>query len=478
MSAASNGAPAAAAAAATASEPRVHPRHFHDGPNPQQPPLKPPAAAAAGEPAEAQPPAVQLHRHAMESVLAFCTLRELVTASAVSRDWQAAVLSMAPVQRGVGRCDANRLTAVCSSPLRRHASSIAVYDRPASPSVTLELLRQSIPHLRKLDVVLGPSAAPLHFPPQLIELELDFTTEADVDEDEEQFAARFNTTVGAVAGLVLLEKLVLRCSLWTNEGCSLAALSQAPSLRHLEVSTHIVQSDAQVNELRALTELESVHFTDDVIDEALLGRLLAQPHNLHWRDLGDQTPVTEAVVPLLLSLPLNRLDAYLDMPDAEFITQMPNLTALTIQQAGDMQPDGDLILQAVGRCENLRKLEIDGSYAFTSAELGACLRRLPQLQALCVFNGQKLTTLSSLPRTLTSLELVNFTLRVPMAELQHVLSLRELRSLRLCNVFDEPLGTAGELLFKPPFVWDRMPDLTYFEHSWQAPQANPFLNPF
>jgi len=48
-----------------------------------------------------------------------------------------------------------------------------------------------------------------------------------------------------------------------------------------------------------------------------------------------------------------------------------------------------------------------------------------------------------------------------MAELQHVLELRALESLELHDVFDEPLGTAGALLFKPPMQTERMPRLKH-----------------
>ena len=81
-----------AAVAAAAAGRRIQPRHFHAGPHPStRDKDQMPAAAVAAAPA----PLPSLHRHALESICAFLPLPMLAKAMRVSREWRAAVLSMA-----------------------------------------------------------------------------------------------------------------------------------------------------------------------------------------------------------------------------------------------------------------------------------------------------------------------------------------------------------------------------------------------
>ena len=118
------GAAAAAGSAASAPEAK-RPRHFHKRPNQHE------SDAAAAAAATVQPSrGPQLHRHALESVFACLTLRELNRSLAVSRDWLAAVGSMRSIGATVldGRLDDLTLhtcvAPMCASLLARHIGTV------------------------------------------------------------------------------------------------------------------------------------------------------------------------------------------------------------------------------------------------------------------------------------------------------------------------------------------------------------------
>jgi len=419
----------------------------------------------------------RLHRHALESVFAFCTRAEVVTVNAVSREWQAAVLSMAPLQWRFDSYVEARLTQICKSPLRRHVSAVNCSNGWFDTQF-LPLLSERMPHLRELiaAVYQESSQTPLLFPPQLVTLELCFELPGD---GLAPMVAPLNAAITTVAGLVRLETLRLEMPKRFWEACSLEALAHAPRLRDLSLSVHsaaLTLSDAQVDELRALSQLESLQL--ERLDASLLSRLLAPPHALRWRSLAFLPAITEAVVPLLLSLPLHTLDAAypgLEMLHWDWLAQLPGLTKLTLCSSCEVPLDVDRILQAISGCAQLRSLTLfdsmDGLH-FTSAQLSASLPRLPQLQSLTLRGARALTTLDflvqgNLPRSLTALRLEVFYPGLPLSEVKHVREPRELRSLELAYVFDAPLDEADMLLFQP-LQTKHMPHLTHFVHSWSA----------
>lgn len=73
----------------------------------------------------------------------------------------------------------------------------------------------------------------------------------------------------------------------------------------------------------------------------------------------------------------------------------------------------------------------------------------------------------TLPYTLTELELRDFCIRVPVAEQQHLLRLRQLCSLTLHDVFDAPLSAAEQALLTPPTQSPLLPRLTKFSYHYQ-----------
>jgi len=264
-------------------------------------------------------------------------------------------------------------------------------------------------------------------------------------------------------------------------GYSLAPLARAPQLRGLALIYYAgeepTMSKAQVGELRTLSWLESVYI-DWKLDASLLHHLLAPPHTMRWRELFRLPDITDSVASLLVSLPLRALTATLRMPHADFLEQLPQLTSLNLRVAA-VPSDTARILRAVGACAQLQALYLTDGFSenelqHNSAQLGACLSRLPRLEKLMLSSATALTSLEflaqgSLSRTLTELRLSNFAPRVSLSELPQVLQLRALQSLELCNVFDAPLSASDQLLFQPPIQLEHMPQLTSFEHRWSSP---------
>jgi len=209
-------------------------------------------------------------------------------------------------------------------------------------------------------------------------------------EDGADLVAPFNAALEAATDLEQLETLYVHVPLVESAiPGSLTALTRVPSLRGLQLLFDgwnvPLLSDAHVAELRALTQLQTLAFNR--VDTPLLRRLLAPPHALQWQELRGLGPLTEADAALLVSLPLHTLQAKLAMEHADFLLQLPQLTALTLSAAGDGPPDTERILQAVGGCAQLRELKLlDGVKAyhlhFSSAQLSNCLARLPLLQKL------------------------------------------------------------------------------------------------
>jgi len=432
----------------------------------------------------------KLHRHALESVFAFCRLCELATVSAVTREWQAAARSMAPLGWRLHGCRIARLKQLCHSSLRRHVTFLEIHNSYgiASSPDCLQLVSQRLPHLRGLTVTARlplPSGETLEFPPGLRSLMLVLQLTGGSGKDE-GFAALFNTALDAIANLAQLEDLKLHVRGPSHNGefpGSLAALTRAPGLRHLNLALGGFQvprlSDAHVADLRTLKQLQSLVFHQ--VDTTLLRRLLAPPHALQWQELGGLWVVTEADAALLVTLPLRTLDARLAMPHADFLLQLPQLQSLKLSAAAGGFSNSEHVLQAVGTCAQLRSLTVeDGARVnmlhFSSAQLGACLARLPNLQELFLSGAAELTTLAFLAEgsvrgTLVLLYLRGFSRRLPLSELQFVLQLRGLHSLTFVDVFDAPLRGEDKRLLTPPTQSPLLPHLTYFSHGWNAPRS-------
>jgi len=416
-----------------------------------------------------------LHRHGLESVLAFCSLRELAAVGTVSQEWRAAVCHMASLRCSLNHCSDERATQMCASPLRRHVSTIG--GTAYCARITCSLLRPLsllLPHLQRLDVhVQLPLEESLVFPVRLKTLDVEVGRAAGGS--DERLAAGFKAAVAAISELAQLEQLTVHlpygAKFWID--CSLASLARMPSLRSLRLLKAFTLSDAQVAELRALGHLEEVWITS--ISAPLVCHLLEPPHTLRWQEFIGYDLITEQMAPLLSSLPLRELDAELAASHVDFLAEMPQLTSLDLMLWGKSRLEPKRAMAALSHCVLLRELWLRildaADLPFTNAQLGACLAQMPHLEQFTLDDIGALTTLScltegSLPRTLTSLNLSSGLCRVPLHEWRHLLQLGALRSLSVHNVFDSRLHADDVALLTPPSQSPLLPHLTTFQQSW------------
>jgi hypothetical protein len=244
-------------------------------------------------------------------------------------------------------------------------------------------------------------------------------------------------------------------------------------------------TDAQVAELRALTQLESVWIND--MSLSLLSRLLVPPHQLRWQELRGLRQWTADAAALMQQLPLTNINASrLAMPHVNFLLHMPQLTQLRLGPAANVPFQTARIFRTLASCTSLRSLtllddEFDTPFRFTSEDLVACIPNLPSLHTLLIHFAVGLTTLSflaqgTLPATLTKLDLHVFRRRLPVAEMKHVLVLHALQSFTLTDVFDELLGEEIVQQLTPSVAAGHprvLPALTCFEHSWAPASTEP-----
>ena len=313
-----------------ADERRVQPRLGHDEHDAAAAPAPTPSSSSSSSASSAVQstpscPAVRLYRHALESILAFSNRKTLAAALSVSREWLAAVGSM--------RALALKVTSlrppaepIASAAIGRHMSELDVSSLWRISPDALDSLTRLMPRLRCLRCVnpLLPTGANsnLHFPAGLRELHLTATNanyftpparRTRPEEDDSNCAASLNVAIAAAGRLMQLESLFLSVCRRRIDLLTFGPLAALPLLRHLDVFVYGEAdpeiddtdlddlTDAHVGELRALPRLHSLDVNP--ITTSLLRRLLAQPHELLWKQISRPRPLTDADAALLPRLP-------------------------------------------------------------------------------------------------------------------------------------------------------------------------------
>lgn len=422
------------------------------------------SSAAAEHPRDSEPklpPASKLYRHALESVLAFCSLQELHAVLAVSREWSAAVDSMHPICYTVK--SVGQIPCLSGSRLSRHV--LEVHAMSSVSFADLHVLSNRLPWLEQLSLTwtadLGratdSAALSLSQMHQLtrFRLYLMHHPEGDVTvESRAQYAVAANQLVRAVAGMQRLEefRLFLLCS----QGINLAPLAGLNRLRELFVLTSTkfpseCPSVDQVTALRQMSTLEQLghNFTDR---NGILRLLLQAPTPpLRWTSALVSSGAAD-LVPQLQSLPsLTGLDVQVESADVGFLMSFPRLISLTVSA-----PSDDRVLSAASyasllstltRCPQISVLSLQ-NLPWSSAELGAQLTALPRLSELTLNSMPELTSLSFLNTAALSASLTSLSIfccvKVPSSEIEHLLPLRPLRLLNVIRL-REPLSAAQQL---------------------------------
>jgi len=482
---------------------RMQPRRAHAAPSDD-------ATAVAASPLPAVGVSQRLHRHALESVFAFCRLADLPRVMQVCQDWRAAVQTMRPLNADMPRmpvsargsrmascvekyCADRHMCAqctaadqrahvqrVCQTPMARHVSRLRNdYENAMTPEL-LSLLAERMPQLSSLDCRLGDAWAPLVFPPRLRVLRLDLRVFSR--NDQAALIDDASAAIRAVATLPLLESLKLWLPREILPGISFAPLAEASALRELIFRTDdraALVDDTLLDALRAMPQLRVL---DCKLSPAEFDRLTHMPHQMQLQRCSVPVPFDGQCCGAVTRLPsLTELVVYLQCKHADFLSQLPNLTDLRVGHwgFGNAVPvlDCARVLRALSSLHRLTSLslwgdELDdsGGMQATSEQLAECLPQLPLLRSLTLSNQAQLESLEFLKtgpvtRTLTSLELKNFHMRLPVEELQHVNALSALETLTLENVFDEPLAESTQQLYRRPSRL--LPSLRWMQHSWR-----------
>jgi hypothetical protein len=407
------------------------------------------------------PPIALLHRHALESVFAFLSLRELTFALSVSRDWTAAVRSMGRMELKIRR-PVSPLVQLAQSTMSRHVGRIKLLDLTDS---TLAVLATRMAHLRELHCTLAlpPSDEPLAFPAALRRLNIDFVVLAG--------AIRFNAATAAIGRLPLLEELTIRLD-ELDPQFSFAPLAALPLLGRLEIirprdGAELALSDAQVDQLRALPQLREVKMP---MTTALLRRLLRQPHQLRWHQISLPVALDDEAAALLLQLPLRTsINAVAQCDHFDWLRGLPNLSFVSLSSGaapGDVrQLRVASMVAGLQHCTRIQTLMLCNP-ELTVAQLAELLPRLPQLRSLQLA-GLAIDSLSFLAQPPLTNQLRSLSLmvcrRLPPAELHRVQALRALNALTVFHSFSAPVDQPSLALYWPPSA--ALPQLEKFSYT-------------
>jgi hypothetical protein len=318
-------------------------------------------------------------------------------------------------------------------------------------------------HLRELHchVDLPPPGQQLAFPAQLRRLGIDFPDHAD--------AVQINGAVAAISRLSLLEELGLVMDA-LDPHLSFAPLADLPLLRRLKISQSWGQvqqlSDAQIDELRALPQLQEI---DVPMTPPLMRRLLRQPHDLQWQQIplpGWLADEAAALLPLLPSL--TAIPELVTCDRFDWLRGLPNLTDARLWFSGSTGAESraESPVAALHCCTKIEILALSRCRELTAAQLAELLPRLPKLRELRLqcLDIESLAFLAQPPLTsqLSRLDLSCCT-RLPLTELRHVHALLGLEQLTVCQSFAAPLDSFSRSQLTPPCAL--LPRLQQFEYT-------------
>ncbi len=390
----------------------------------------------------------------MESIFAFCSLKEIAALMAVSHSWQSSVLRMRPIEGRFSVASSAAVQQMCASRLSRHVVHLKQHnERALLKAVPFNLLSLYMPHLQSIDAVISCAGfQPLLFPSHLRQLKLSIGGVAV----KSPLPSDLQATLASIAQLAELEQLTLGD--WIRQ-VSLSPLLTMPQLRSLHLyGIHAL--NVSMNHLEVLRQLHQLH---ELVSPVSLAQLLAPGHRLRLRtfesDLATQVECDAlATMPLLTRVKLNDCEcAHVDS-----LTQLPQLQHLTLsfRPSAEQPVNSPRIVAALSQCSQLTALTVnswDGRNAvFTSEQqLRDCLQSLPLLRSLDVSGCRNISSLSFLTSgpvttTLTRLRLARFSPRLPVTELQHLLHLRSLERVDLVRLFERDLTSEEVAPFTPP----------------------------
>ena len=310
-----------------------------------------------------------LYRHELESVFAFLGQTELVTALQMSRDWLAAVNSMASLRLEIGQ-PAAPMRLVAASTMGRHLAVLGAGHRALPSFEALSFIARLMPHLRGLFCVINPPpvSQPLSFPAALRKLE--------INQRGPVSAAQLTVTLTAVGRLSQLESFTIMLPARPDPRLSFAPLAALPQLRSLDVSWPEggSLSDTQLDELRTMPWLQQLSLPVMTTDP--LRRLLRQPHDLQWLSIWLPDELDDETAALLPQLPsLTRINAMVGCERFDWLRGLPNLTEvdLAFSEAAGAGGRAESLTAGLQSCKQIEILRLRYCADLTAAHLAELL---------------------------------------------------------------------------------------------------------
>lgn len=430
-----------------------------------------PAHSSMQLPMLASSPIRRLHRHAIESILAFASLTDLSQSLRVCSSWMAAVGSMRPIGASVRvDSDASQLAELCQSRLARHVTErlrLAFVARILSPvtehglsrpqassSSPLALIRQSMPRLREMHVQVECGRnAQLEFPPALTALTLNLIQSVKAPE----------LALECLTALPLLRKLTLS----GPNHLSLRPLRSCTCLGEVHIHIQTMQPD-QMEDLRSLRSFLPVLVVRDLnaagMQQIAWGRPLAPGQDdevpPRWEFGSAFMDVHQTRAEFLAQIPwLTDLTCTLPNGVLSFLSRLARLRRLDLRLVASPATAAELV-DTLCRCQTLTQLEILSSH-LTAADLQVVCSSLPLLRGLGLCGMplvRDLSFLSGLAGRLRSFDLSRMALMSPAA-FQSLFQLRSLTSLTVRQVWSHEHIDDQQL----PLLREALTECTNFE---------------
>jgi hypothetical protein len=398
---------------------------------------------------------VLLHRHALESVFAFLSLRELSAAVATSQQWAAATRSMRHIDACVTitcsahmkamqhRSDSSGGSNATDYSLLRHVRHLRstfpdVGEEQAAPNVSwtaLCRLAERCPQLLSFQArVLVTKAdllqvdrdgrGPLSLPSRLQRLHLGFSYRLPVAMVDVQRERVWNELMQAIKQLSALHTLYLDLP---PEGLSFSVLQLLPALTDLELFVMPYEwTRVLANEVRAVHTLRRAALRPLRVfllprHEVQLDGVSAAGQMMQWQDVDTwrQRLDEDLTKNLVLQLPsLTRMAGWTNGAQTfEWVPRLPNMTALNLLLCGGSHDRSDadnfVVAAEAGFFARIQSLQLGAALRsnLSAEDLAKVLSFMPRLHTLRLsgFTGvdslQPLCALDSLVASLRHLQL-------------------------------------------------------------------------
>lgn len=401
-------------------------------------------------------PVKVLYRHALESIFAFLDSFEIVSVLQVSKNWLAAVSSMACLDWEDPNLSAP-LSMVAKSVLVRHLIGIGSVDtRTQLNADTLFIIAEHMSHLQTVVCTLALPDIPAFrftaFPSSL--------TTVDVKMCPSMTAASVDIALRALGRLSQLQVLSLKL-LHGIEHISFSPLVGLPQLHSLTIDwqDETELTVMQMFEIRTMQHLRIVSMSHMTTN--MLRTLLHKPHKLQWEKftIPLSTPLTDDGAALLPQLPsLTAADFWVSCARFDWFHLLPHITCVDLgfefsEPVGDEWTDS--LVSGLQRCVNIEILKLAHCPNFKSFHLTQLLPRLPRLQELSLINVP-IDSLSFLDQQPVKLQLSSFRLidcsLPPINDLRYLHALQGLRFLSIQSSMAAPLDEYTRWLLSPPSV--------------------------